>query len=145
MKIAKRATHLYTMRRQGVGKRGIELLLEKGADVNIKNKKRATHLCTMRRQDIGKKVLNLLLEKGAVRKIANDQGLLPRDIAVRSGKRIYQLEPTAVSRISQKSDLFSERFEHGRERIARPHRQSKKKFQNAKSRMMKPIEEPVAL
>jgi len=82
-------------------KGGIELLLEKGADVNIKNKKTGDTPLHYAATSLWKGGVELLLEKGADRKIANAQGLLPRDIAVRSRKRISKLEPTTVSRISQ--------------------------------------------
>jgi ankyrin repeat protein len=77
------------------------LLLAYGAAVNIQNNKTGDTPLHYAVAGHWKEGIELLLEKGARRKIANNQGILPRDIAVRSGKRISQLEPSAVSRISQ--------------------------------------------
>jgi hypothetical protein len=85
----------------GHWKEGIGLLLAKGGNVNIQNHKTGDTPLYYAAAGHWKEGIELLLEKGADRKIANDQGLLPRDIAVRSGKRISKLEPSAVSRFFQ--------------------------------------------
>lgn len=123
---------------------GIQLLLEAGADVNIKNSKTGDTPLHHAAAGDWKEGIDLLLEKGADRKIANAWGLLPRDIAVQRGKRISQLEPTAVSRISQKIRFgFGKDSNTGGSGQPERHRQGKE-VQKWKCRMMKPIEEPVA-